>query len=320
MRTRNTFIVIVCVLAAVGLLGCGSSKLNPERISGTERYFPYLGEWISVSPGEQFLIFAEVDSTLPPPPYRGEFPSDFHLVTFDLRTGAKTNHVLDDIPSDALTDYKSNPWLGIIYSFDPVGWNGGTFGIKCRDWRQRPWVVFIPGVPEARVETRPESVGCSDCPPQGAVTKLSQSRGVALNMEQPGRFSAAWRNGKLSDDLYMSRRHGDDLEFVRVGSDRKQKKVAKAGRFFSETGYYQTRVSPDERYLAYAVIFRFKVPIPTGGVVELFIRDMEKRRTYQVDGVYLGVSNLNWSHDSRTLFFGASSVDENGVYRVTLPD
>ncbi|MDH4038076.1 MAG: hypothetical protein OEX18_14195 [Candidatus Krumholzibacteria bacterium] len=47
---------------------------------------------------------------------------------------------------------------------------------------------------------------------------------------------------------------------------------------------------------------------------------MEKRRTYQVDGVYLGVSNLNWSHDSRTLFFGASSVDENGVYRVTLPD
>ena len=118
----------------------------------------------------------------------------------------------------------------------------------------------------------------------------------------------------------MSRQHGDDLEFVRVGPDGQQKKVAKAERFFSEAEYDRIRVSPDERYLAYAVRFRYKVPMPTGGVVELFIRDLEKRRTYQVDGVCLGVSNLNWSHDSRTLFFGASAVDENGVYRVTLPD
>jgi len=313
-------VVGVLALAALAFASCGGTKLKPDRILGTERYFPYLGELISISPGGQFLIFAQVDSTFSPPPYRGEFPSDFHLVTLDLRTGAKTNHVLNDVPSELMTAYESNPWLEVIYSFDPAGWNGGAFGIWCRDWRQHPWVVFIPGVPEARVETRLESVGCSDCPPRGAVTQLSRSRGVALNMEEPGRFSAAWRDGRLSDDLYMSRQHGDDLEFVRVGPDGQQKKVAKAGRFFSETGYYQTRVSPDERFLAYAVDFRFKVPIPTGGVRELFIRDMEKGRTYQVEGVYLTVSNLNWSHDSRTLFFGASAVDENGVYRVTVPD
>jgi hypothetical protein len=310
-------------LVVIATHGCQGKQLVPEKLPGTERLWGVGDLWLTISPDESFAAFVEVDSAYPPPPFRWEHPPTLHMVTLDLKTGMKTHHHLDDLPPGTLPSKR--PLTYLLPESGEGGWSDGSLLIEY--WHSpvptlNPWVAFTPGVPAAKRVSPPDSVRCSDCPPPGAVRKIADSREIegVRRIFLPELFSVAYKNGRLSEHLYTDLLDGDGVEFIRSDSKGRTKIVTRVKRFGRQVVASEIRVSPNERYLGYAIRVRFKVPIPTGGVEEMYVFDLKKRRTYRIKGIYTAVSNLIWSPDSRRLYFGARDIDTNGLYRVTLPD
>ena len=328
-RVLQTVAALIAV-AAVVAVSCGGRTLVPEKLPGTDLLRPESSSWISVSPDELFVVFTEIDSTEPPPPFPYEHPPAFHIVTLNLRSGAKTQHHLNDLPPGTLSNEPPGPWIELIGHFNAAGWSDDLFHVE--RWVSpvptlNPWIAFVPGIPAARRVDPPESVGCSDCPPPGVVRKIAGSRRIKgdriADVGLADKFSMAYRNGHLSEYLYVDQWMGDGVEFIRSDAHNGSKVVTKEKRFWREVTARRLRISPDERYLAYSIIIRFKLPIPTPGTMELYVYDIQKHRRYRVGGrggVYTGVSNLLWSADSRRLYFGATDIDAHGLYRVTMKD
>jgi hypothetical protein len=317
--TRPLFVAAGCVaMVLMSTVGCRSREIIPERLPGTERLSPESPTWFSISPDEAFAIFAEVDSSYPPPPADYKLPPEFHLVTLDLRSGTKTHHHLDDLTSQTL-GVDIPPWYELMRHFDASGWSGGVFLIE--RWISpvasiNPWIAFAAHAPAAARVPPPDAVGCSDCPPSDAVLEMAKSRGIDTSL--PKHLSAAYQEGRLSEYLYAGVFRGDGIEFVRVDSRGEREVIKKVSRVGKEVTVNSIRVSPDERYLAYSVDISLKLPFPTRGVKELWVYDLAKRRTNRIDGVYAGISNLIWSPDSRRLYFGAMDGRTNGLYRATI--
>jgi hypothetical protein len=318
--TRPLFVAAGCVaMVLMSTVGCRSREIIPERLPGTERLSPESPTWFSISPDEAFAIFAEVDSSYPPPPADYKLAPDFHLVTLDLRSGTKTHHHLDDLPPQTLASVDPGSWYGLMRFFDANGWSEGVFFVEC--WISpvasiNPWIAFAAHTPAAARVPPPDAVGCSDCPPSDAVLRMAKSRGIDTLV--PNSLSAAYHGGRLSEYLYTDAPRGDGIELVRVDSRGEKKVIKRVSRFGKEVMVNSIRVSPDERYLAYSVDFRLKLPFPTPAVGELYVYDLAKRRTRRIDGVYAGISNLIWSPDSRRLYFGARDGRTNGLYRATI--
>jgi len=298
--------------------GCGGSELAPERIPGTERLAPEGGYWFSVSQNEELLAFMEIDSGYAEPPAQYKLPPTFHIVTLELKSGGKTHHHLREIPTGTFTYPVLTPWQLIRGGFDAAGWFQDTLYVQC--WQgvsRNPWIAFAHGTPAALRVEEPRELGCADCPPREIVQRVAKS--LRIDSPLPGEISIPFKDGRVSEHVYLGKRDGDRVRFIRRDLENKVKVVVKHGKALCELTAEGVRASPDERYLAYGIGVRLKLPIPTPATPEIYVYDMRRRRRVRVPGVFRTVSSFIWSPDSKRLYFAATSgVAGNGVYRFTV--
>jgi hypothetical protein len=128
-------------------------------------------------------------------------------------------------------------------------------------------------------------------------------------------YTAAWRNGRMSETMYRAVSDGIVEE---IGPDGTitvlfQKQIK--GRF---TTIKRLRVSPDEEFLAYSVYSKLRAPIPLpGGRDDIYIRHLPTGKEKRIAS-YSAAGNFMWSSDSKRLYFAAttSGFKEMGVRRV----
>ncbi|MHC4060013.1 MAG: TolB-like translocation protein [Planctomycetota bacterium] len=177
-------------------------------------------------------------------------------------------------------------------------------------------VVIDPLEEQLRAIPKPDVIyGCSDCPPPNMFREAVRKTGGRSSESYIQYYTAAWRNGRMSETMYRAVSDGIVEE---IGPDGTitvlfQKQIK--GRF---TTIKRLRVSPDEEFLAYSVYSKLRAPIPLpGGRDDIYIRHLPTGKEKRIAS-YSAAGNFMWSSDSKRLYFAAttSGFKEMGVRRV----
>lgn len=313
---------VASAVLVLSMMACGEQELTVERIPGTERMEPSNSmAWFTISPNNEWLAFMEIDSSFPPPPYQYSLPPDFHLVTMNLGSLEKTHHHLRNIPEAVLWrsgGHPENPWRWVQWHFEEDSWNEEQLYVEFSLLRRgggNPWISFSPGVEAGAVATPTTDLRCSDCPPAQLADRLlhRHARG-----HDDGRASFPFRNGRHSGNAYITERRADRA-VVKVDSTGKEEALVTPREPFRDSYIRRLRVSPDERYLAYAVGSRPKVPIPWPSTVEVRVTDLQTGNEARIPIEYRDVSGLLWSSDSSEFFYGGVDATSHGIYRARVP-
>ena len=310
---------ILLISLLVILYGCGSvgDDVVIHRIPGTElaatkSALATVGRSgaITVSPDEQWLLFWQ---WLHHPKERSNDRSlelGMTLVSLNLETGEQTSHTLGGFPYQAIRakDLRS-AWARVGIWFDAAGWNGGLCYVDMPPGSSH--LVIDPTQPPIAVaKDLPDGHRtCSDCPP---TAMLRQRLGPRATLDD---YSIAWHDGTLGKNIYNA---GQEATIYRITSDGTHEQLLQKKARNSYTTVSKIRVSPNERYLAYAVYSKkeFLIPLPDHRE-DIYVLDLEANSEKRI-ATHRFVSNLIWSGDSKRLYFAGSgkSGDDPGVYVV----
>ncbi len=317
------FSVALTVCALFGTTACGGgNELQPELVPGTERIKPHgNGPWFTISPDEQWLAYAEVDSAdwdIRPT----DRPPRFHLVTMEMGTLIETHHHLEDIPADVFPE-QLGPWLAVMGGFQAPSWLEGRLFVRVLGSSSlSPWIVFVPGVPRARRVSPTAEGTCLDCPPTSEWRRLMAAHGITYDWP----IHAAYTDGRFSNMLYLQGRAGRGVAAIdRMSTDGETERLLVLKRRFKKTSIGAMRVSPNERYLAYTLgtNLRSAIPLPTLRD-EVHVLDLHARVDRRVPGSFRVSGNLMWSQDSSRLYYTVvdgytADGHRDGVYCISFP-
>jgi len=246
----------------------------------------------------------------------GDFP--LRLVSSNLQTGVSVRHTLDSIPKGSILvtgvgPWEDDAWFTLHSRFDPAGWLNDRFYINTLARQRR--IAMDPLQASLRVVELPQGrLLCSDCPPTQVVAgRIGGDKRPDISDER----SVAWRDGRLSEYRYeIDYKNGG---VTRVSSDGQHELVvADKHRWGTMTFFGCVRVSPDEHYLAYTVMrkINFVIPLPDAAE-DVYVMDLETRKEKRI-GTWGYATNLIWSGDSRTLYFGGEGKvnRKSGIYVV----
>lgn len=313
-RPAGIFLISLVMAAA----GCSSSGPVPQAIPGTEDLMPGPGKaWFSISPEEHFLAYLAAYGT-------PDTATEDHLVTIELPTGRKTHHDLSQLVPVVHFEYNNtHPWLSADGWVAPSGWIGNTYYLDCSSCidahGSTVWLAFTAGIAEGVVSYQPMgAVRGSDCVGtyHTIEKKLNQHGLQAAGVYN--QFSVPCRDTTMLDIVYSGENVGGDT----IRLIRRDERNIKTLVFEHQHRYHSVyldalRVSPDQRYLAYAIGEKPALPIPWPATTTVYVFDMLRKQRLRVEGGWMYFGNMMWSGDSKDLFFaGISRLRERGAFRI----
>ncbi len=268
----------------------------------------------TISPDDRWMAFMEIDSMYPTAPVR-EGITTTHLVTMDLESLRKTHHTLDGFPRTYFNP-SGRTWHEVLALFDVASWKDGRLILECCWGSDAPWMSITPGVVPVAVSKPEAGRSCSDCASSGLYERAARRfRWVsAIN----GEVSIPSRHASRSSNVYTIA-FGHSNTIVRVDSSRRHEELVRMRHPRWKYHVSRIRVSPDERYLAFAVERVPLVSIPFAGRYEVYVMDTRSRRRARVVDDYDYVSRILWTSDSQRFYFGAID-QEHGIYVVDVAD
>ncbi len=306
------FIVVACLATS---LACSEDTLTARRVPGTERVDPNDSRaWFTISPDDKWMAFMEIDSTYPMSLLGDSVPT-FHLVTMHLVTLEKSHHSIEQFPQSVFRE-TNRPWQEVQYLFDVASWKDGKLILQCSWRRSEPWMSVTPGIAPVSVSEPETERSCSDCAP----TRLYEraARRIPWTEASHGGMSIALNHADRSSSVYtMGRERRNTV--IKVDSSGHHETIARVRRPGSRCFVFRVRVSPDERYIAFAVEELPLVTIPFSGHCRVFLVDARTRRKARVVDDYDYVSKILWTSDSQRFYFGAAG-QEHGIYFVDVAD
>ena len=280
------------------LLSCGSTPV--ERIPNTSRLDATVR--LSVSPDNRWLVFWETTTS----PREEPELDGVRVSCIDLQTNKKVRlEVADGVGTGDLA------WGDLARGYDYDGWIGDKLYIRYPKWVELDPVAATlkPAHPPRGNRT------CSDCPPRERfrrhVMRVFNTRYVTY--EHYDEITSSWVGGVFSDTTYTATGSSIDI----VDPEGKRFKLLSHTSLTKQLSVHCVRVSPDGRYFAYSVHGKLKLPMPSPDrSAEVYLLDVEsgERRKVWSCGY---VSNLVWSADGRTLYFGSEGW-RNSVCRLNV--
>ena len=323
-RNPPAYALLLAILTVVSCYttACDDSDLKAELVPGTQRIVPNdNGPWFTISSNARWLAFMEADSNA-----SNEAIGNFHFVTLDLSSSAKTHHRLTQLPSNVFSD-RDCTWRCLRSGFSVDSWLNDHLFVLLRTSTPRSyWITFTPGSSEGSVSEPPSDLGCSDCAPRSEWRRMAESRGLPVYDDGGVVPSVPYRNGTFSDVVYRYPM-GKDFRggiIERVHSNGFVAVLLEEKRRFEDVYIESFRVSPDEQYLAYELVMWLKSPIPLPTMHhELWIYHIPTGERRRLPGEFRLMGNLIWSTDSKRLYCAVVNGDAadgigDGVYRIDL--
>ena len=323
VRSRCAPVLLAGLMAVIAACAtaCDGGDLEPERIPGTERIEPGDNSpWFTISPDERWLAFMEVDSGYG----ASSAPRRFHLATVDLASLVKTHHDVRNVPSGTFPPPdRTDSWQRVHMDLGTSSWFDGRLFVQIR-WNPpgSPWIAFKPGAAAAELVNAPGELGCSDCAPPNKWDEMKAARRIHPDNEG---VTVAYGNGEFSQATYLrGGREYKDAVIERVDPDGTRSIVIEKKRMFKDADIGDLRVSPNERYLAYALTTHLKSPVPLPTLRdEVYVLDLQTGAELRVPGDFRITGNLIWSADSKRLYYAAANGPVadgigDGVYKIDL--
>jgi len=304
--------VVVVVLALI-LTSCGRRINDPEfvtRIPGTENIAAATGS-MYVSPDERWVVFFTADRI-----------SSFvdGLVSYELSSGRRVEHNLDEIPSDVRRAMGERPYLGVL------AYKGGHSG-----WRNNR--LFLPTLMKGRysaliVDNEDPSISIGSLPRGPMLLSdgpdwetwlevLNNRLGPRQHIDdltQTRLYSSAWKSEQYAVTTYWWARKSNTILSGSPNQDADQVATISSGSLFDEADFVNLRVSPDESYLSYVIRHRPRFFVSPAIRDAVHVIDLASGKDRVVCRFRLA-GNLQWSPDSKRLYLTGNNPDDTrGVY------
>ncbi len=297
------------------VIACGKAS-EVKLIPGTERVgYNHGRDVITVSPDERWLFFWENDMDYITPEEVDKKGSPIRICSINLESYEKTVHRIDNLPAKAISDAYPNKWDEVEFAFRVASWDKGLCYIDMPSrWRSRD-IVFRPDQPGAEIAELPDRRICSDCAPAIIDEELAIKLVGKSRIQSFLCYTVAYRDGKLSDHVYYGTEDGGASVVYRYNTDGSRDEVFRRSKMFKDTSFDKLRISPDEKYLAYALDSKLKSPVPLPDMKdEVFIRNLETEQEILVISFRLA-GNMVWSPDCSRLYISGIGK-RSGVFRV----
>ena len=247
-------------------------------------------EAISLSPDNRWLVFLDYTATSSAALQRNAYRDLYRIASLDLETGRKTIHRTTDEGIEL-----GNLVLGNVSAYGIGSWRGRRFMVCAADHRRR---VLLDPVSENFVVDR-VAIPAGDCSDCGRHRLRVKERSDLIVLDRDDRQVAViplWKNRRLGQ----------------------------------QTSLTAVRLSPNDRYLVYAVQRNYFVPFVPGKGYRYTVRvkDLDSGRDVRL-AEYTGLGNAVWSSDSRRLYFAADDIPPGaigfkdhirGIYEVDMSD
>lgn len=307
--------ILAVAIILLGLLGagCGSHGHRGTAIPGSGDVC-ITGRGFFVSPDEQWLVLITREAG-------GRAAG---LCSLNIATMGRTDYDPEQFPEKfkRYLDKGVMSFTGFNQGLDPEGWFNGRFFLGIG--MDRLALSLLPSQPDVVEDHLPhESLMLSDGPDAALRTQVIRGRLNELSLTNLlnqflDQDAIVWRHGEWGNALYHYDTQEGEIRQYRPGQPART--LVRVNDGFLKRSYMMTmRVSPDERYLAYAVTSVHKYIVTPYYKTVLKVMELRTGKSREIAQLR-HIARPYWSGDSQRLYYSGKEGDLSGVWVVDMKE